>query len=53
MTAFHYAGYLSDLGVHREFQKKGIGKRLQIISQGVPRHIEWVDASLKRCSWGE
>ncbi|WP_123102886.1 GNAT family N-acetyltransferase [Acidithiobacillus sulfuriphilus] len=34
MTDFHYACYLSDLAVHREYQKKGIGKRLQIITQG-------------------
>ncbi len=33
MTDFHYACYLSDLAVHREYQKKGIGKRLQIITQ--------------------
>lgn len=34
MTDFYYACYLSDLAVHREYQKKGIGKRLQIITQG-------------------
>jgi GNAT superfamily N-acetyltransferase len=28
MTDFHYACYLSDLAVHRDYQKKGIGKRL-------------------------
>ncbi|MHB8455635.1 MAG: GNAT family N-acetyltransferase [Acidiferrobacterales bacterium] len=33
MTDFHYACYLSDLAVHREYQKKGIGKRLQIMTQ--------------------
>ncbi|MBI5096492.1 MAG: GNAT family N-acetyltransferase, partial [Nitrospirae bacterium] len=33
MTDFHYACYLSDLAVHREYQKRGIGKRLQIITQ--------------------
>ncbi|MBI5376293.1 MAG: GNAT family N-acetyltransferase, partial [Candidatus Schekmanbacteria bacterium] len=27
MTDFHYACYLSDLAVHREYQKRGIGKR--------------------------
>ena len=34
MTDFHYACYLSDLAVHREYQKKGIGKRLLILTQG-------------------
>ncbi len=33
MTDFHYACYLSDLAVHRAYQKRGIGKRLQIITQ--------------------
>ena len=33
MTDFHYACYLSDLAVHREYQKTGIGKKLQIITQ--------------------
>lgn len=33
MTDFHYACYLSDLAVHREYQKRGIGKRLQAITQ--------------------
>lgn len=33
MTDFHYACYLSDLAVHREYQKRGIGKRLQVITQ--------------------
>lgn len=33
MTDFHYACYLSDLAVHREYQKQGIGKELQIITQ--------------------
>ncbi len=33
MTDFHYACYLSDLAVHRDYQKRGIGKRLQIITQ--------------------
>lgn len=28
LTDFHYACYLSDLAVHREYQKSGIGKRL-------------------------
>jgi GNAT superfamily N-acetyltransferase len=34
MTDFHYACYLSDLAVHMEYQKKGIGKSLLIITQG-------------------
>ncbi len=34
MTDFHYACYLSDLAVHTEYQKKGIGKRLLILTQG-------------------
>ncbi|RUM94850.1 MAG: GNAT family N-acetyltransferase [Thiothrix sp.] len=33
MTDFHYACYLSDLAVDREYQKKGIGKKLQSITQ--------------------
>lgn len=33
MTDFHYACYLSDLAVHREYQKKGIGKELQRVTQ--------------------
>lgn len=33
MTDFHYACYLSDLAVHKEYQKKGIGKKLQILTQ--------------------
>ncbi|MHB8473854.1 MAG: GNAT family N-acetyltransferase [Gammaproteobacteria bacterium] len=33
MTDFHYACYLSDLAVRREYQKQGIGKRLQAITQ--------------------
>ena len=33
MTDFHYACYLSDLAVHKRYQKKGIGKRLQSITQ--------------------
>ncbi|MHB0990443.1 MAG: GNAT family N-acetyltransferase [Burkholderiales bacterium] len=33
MTDFHYACYLSDLAVHREYQKRGIGKRLLVITQ--------------------
>ena len=33
MTDFHYACYLSDLAVHKSYQKKGIGKKLQSITQ--------------------
>lgn len=33
LTDFHYACYLSDLAVHKEFQKHGIGKRLLTIIQ--------------------
>jgi predicted N-acetyltransferase YhbS len=33
LTDFHYACYLSDLAVDKEYQKGGIGKKLQIITQ--------------------
>jgi ribosomal protein S18 acetylase RimI-like enzyme len=33
MTDFHYACYLSDLAVSKEYQKSGIGKQLQILTQ--------------------
>ncbi|MBT1452394.1 GNAT family N-acetyltransferase [Glaciecola sp. XM2] len=33
VTDFHYACYLSDLAVHCDYQKCGIGKRLQVITQ--------------------
>lgn len=33
MTDFHYACYLSDLAVHKKYQRKGIGKRLQVLTQ--------------------
>lgn len=33
MTDFHYACYLSDLAVSDDYQKKGIGKQLQIKTQ--------------------
>lgn len=33
MTDFHYACYLSDLAVHANYQKTGIGKQLQILTQ--------------------
>ena len=33
MTDFHYACYLSDLAVDRKYQRNGIGKKLQILTQ--------------------
>lgn len=33
MTDFHYACYLSDLAVSTNYQKMGIGKQLQILTQ--------------------
>ncbi|MDT0593224.1 GNAT family N-acetyltransferase [Glaciecola petra] len=33
ITDFHYACYLSDLAVHVDYQKAGIGKELQITTQ--------------------
>lgn len=33
MTDFHYACYLSDLAVSEQYQKTGIGKQLQILTQ--------------------
>lgn len=33
VTDFHYACYLSDLAVHRIYQRSGIGKRLQSLTQ--------------------
>lgn len=33
MTDFHYACYLSDLAVDKKYQKCGIGKKLQILTQ--------------------
>lgn len=33
MTDFHYACYMSDLAVDRQYQKEGIGKKLQSITQ--------------------
>lgn len=33
VTDFHYACYLSDLAVDRQYQKKGIGKQLQSLTQ--------------------
>lgn len=33
ITDFHYACYLSDLAVHLDYQRAGIGKRLQCLTQ--------------------
>ncbi|MFC1684687.1 GNAT family N-acetyltransferase [Pseudomonadota bacterium] len=33
ITDFHYACYLSDLAVDENYQKKGIGKQLQALTQ--------------------
>lgn len=33
MTDFHYACYLSDLAVSLQYQKKGVGKQLQMLAQ--------------------
>lgn len=33
VTDFHYACYLSDLAVHKDYQRSGIGKRLQTLTQ--------------------
>lgn len=33
MTDFHYACYLSDLAVDQQFQRQGIGKKLQRLTQ--------------------
>ncbi len=33
MTDFHFACYLSDLAVDEQYQKRGIGKKLQAITQ--------------------
>lgn len=33
VTDFHYACYLSDLAVHKSYQRSGIGKRLQSLTQ--------------------
>lgn len=33
VTDFHYACYLSDLAVHKEYQKGGVGKKLQVLTQ--------------------
>ena len=33
VTDFHYACYLSDLAVHKNYQRSGVGKKLQIITQ--------------------
>jgi GNAT superfamily N-acetyltransferase len=33
LTDFHYACYLSDLAVHQDYQKQGIGKQLQYLTE--------------------
>ena len=33
VTDFHFACYLSDLAVHEKYQKLGIGKELQVLTQ--------------------
>ncbi len=33
VTDFHYCCYLSDLAVHESFQRKGIGRKLQELTQ--------------------
>jgi ribosomal protein S18 acetylase RimI-like enzyme len=33
VTDFHYACYLSDLAVHKSYQRSGIGKQLQSLTQ--------------------
>jgi len=33
MTDFHFACYLSDLAVRKQYQRAGIGKQLQILTQ--------------------
>jgi len=33
VTDFHYACYLSDLAVDKNYQKTGIGKKLQVLTQ--------------------
>ncbi len=33
MTDFHYACYISDIAVDKKYQRKGIGKKLQQITQ--------------------
>ncbi|MFZ0243786.1 MAG: GNAT family N-acetyltransferase [Desulfobacterales bacterium] len=33
VTDFHFACYLSDLAVDKKYQRKGVGKKLQIITQ--------------------
>ncbi|MCW8904443.1 GNAT family N-acetyltransferase [Sedimenticola sp.] len=33
MTDFHFACYLSDLAVHEKYQRSGVGRQLQTITQ--------------------
>ena len=38
MTDFNYACYLSDLAVDQSYQKSGIGKQLQVLTQAQLNH---------------
>ncbi|MEB4589466.1 GNAT family N-acetyltransferase [Candidatus Thiothrix sp. Deng01] len=43
MTDFHYACYLSDLAVDRDYQRQGIGKQLQILTrQQLGKHCKLI-----------
>ncbi|QLQ34286.1 MAG: GNAT family N-acetyltransferase [Candidatus Thiothrix singaporensis] len=43
MTDFHYACYLSDLAVDRDYQRQGIGKQLQALTrQQLGRHCKLI-----------
>lgn len=33
LTDFHYVCYLSDLAVHKQYQNRGIGRQLQVMTQ--------------------
>ena len=49
MTDFHYACYLSDLAVSEQYQKMGIGKQLQILTQNSLGHVaDYMDGHRKR-----
>ena len=34
VTDFHYACYLSDLAVDKKYQNEGVGRKLQVLTQG-------------------